>query len=460
MRVTMGLVMLAMVAACGDEGVDPAAEVEVTAEVEVRVEVEVGAETEVAAETEVTETEVTETEVSAEATIGWCNLQFPTALILAPGQTSETLYGRVFVAGVTDASSPGADYPIVVELGVGSGDVSTWNWTTATFARDVGNDDEFEATFVAGSSGDYRFAFRARNAAGDWSYCDATGLDDGFAVADSGTVTVVIPPVVLPEYCRIQFPTALILAPGQTSETLYGRVFVAGVTDAGSPGGDYPIVVELGVGSGDVSTWNWTTATFARDVGNDDEFEATFVAGSSGDYRFAFRARNAAGDWSYCDATGLDDGFALADSGTLTVVIPPVVLPEYCRIQFPTEAITLVSGAATEVYGVVYVPDVTGENGGGTPAVISAVGYGPSGSTPDDTWTWSTGTFNVHVDNGFGQLTNDEHRATITGGAPGSYAWAWRFAFDGADPRWRYCDRAGSTTFDPAQAGALVVTAE
>ncbi len=280
--------------------------------------------------------------------------------------------------------------------------------------------------------------------------------------AETETVVEEVTPKPAVGWCNLQFPTALILAPGQTSETLYGRAFVAGVTDVGGPGADYPIVMEVGVGNApDAADWTWSAATFARDVGNDDEFEATVMAGAAGDYRFAFRARNADGDWSYCDATGLADGFAVADSGTLTVVVPPVVVPDYCRIQFPTEPITLGSGAEVEVFGVVYVPDITGETGSASPAVFSSVGYGPSGSTPDDSWTWTPGSFNVHVDNGFGQLTNDEHRALLGGDVPGSYAWAWRFAFDdGTGPNWRYCDRAGSTSYDPALAGVLTITPE
>jgi hypothetical protein len=164
------------------------------------------------------------------------------------------------------------------------------------------------------------------------------------------------------------------------------------------------------------------------------------------------RMRDEPGAWRYCGRDGTTLGYLSEQALRLRVVAPRV---DYCRIQFPTEPVRVVAGAETPLlFGVVYEPGVTGEGGAG--GVVSAVGFGPEGSVPDEGWTWVPGSFNVFADNGFGQRSNDEYRGVLSPSEVGVFAWAWRFSVDGGR-HWRICDEAGNDSYDPGAAGILIV---
>jgi hypothetical protein len=136
--------------------------------------------------------------------IGFCRVQFPTSATLEAGANT-TVYGRLYVAGLTDRSrqnDPNAR--VIGQLGYGADGSTpdgTWTWTTAIpnpgwdgGASGAPNDDEYQAALVApsvGSAYDYAYRFSG-NGGATWTYCDADapGNTNGYSTANAGQLTV------------------------------------------------------------------------------------------------------------------------------------------------------------------------------------------------------------------------------------------------------------------------------
>ena len=133
-------------------------------------------------------------------TIGGCNLESPTSRNGELPGSMHTIYGRVFVAGVTDATmGPDSDPRLVVELGVGRAGtdpaVAGWTWQSATVnaAFTDANDDEYRSRLTVPSPlpCDYAYVFRASGDGGStWTYCDSNGSIDGYQTANEGHLLV------------------------------------------------------------------------------------------------------------------------------------------------------------------------------------------------------------------------------------------------------------------------------
>jgi hypothetical protein len=95
--------------------------------------------------------------------IDWANLQWPATGTVCLGQT-HTVYGQIYVAGITNA--PGQAAGIIAQVGVNASntDPSTWpvnTWSNATFNTQAGNNDEFTAGIGnLLSAGTYYYTFR------------------------------------------------------------------------------------------------------------------------------------------------------------------------------------------------------------------------------------------------------------------------------------------------------------
>ncbi len=122
-------------------------------------------------------------QVSAEPhlTIGWANLQWPPSLTHTISTTNRTdnAYGQVWIDGVTNQS--GATDSLMAQLGfgpVGSNPAgnSNWNWVSAQFNSDAGNNDEFVASLLPEAVGEYDYVYRySTTNARDWLYADQNG---------------------------------------------------------------------------------------------------------------------------------------------------------------------------------------------------------------------------------------------------------------------------------------------
>lgn len=154
--------------------------------------------------------------------------------------------------------------------------------------------------------------------------------------ADLGTPGVAnpscAPPVYTVDYCNVQFPTTIDALEG-SSATVYGRLFIAGLTDLNAindPAVNVTGWVGVGPDGSDPASapgWTWTMAApnpAWLGVGfpdqNNDEYQADIVLPAVGSYDYAFRfTGDGGGTFTYCDTgNGSTDGYAAADAGQMT----------------------------------------------------------------------------------------------------------------------------------------------
>jgi hypothetical protein len=126
------------------------------------------------------------------------------------------------------------------------------------------------------------------------------------------------------DYCDLQFPATLALAPN-ASAAVYGRVYEQGLTEAA--GANAAITMQLGIGAANANpetdAYAWQATTFNVQVGNNDEYQATLVApATASTYRYTMRATRDGTNWTYCDldGAGANAGLAFdpAQQGVLT----------------------------------------------------------------------------------------------------------------------------------------------
>ncbi len=110
----------------------------------------------------------------------WATTQWPPYLTLAPGAKA-MVYGQVWVEGGTDKA--GAMAGLTAELGAGApgSDPASWTWKAASFNKDSGNNDEYQAELEAPASGTLAYAYRFRvtgavwEGKGEWLYAGLKG---------------------------------------------------------------------------------------------------------------------------------------------------------------------------------------------------------------------------------------------------------------------------------------------
>ena len=115
--------------------------------------------------------------------INWANLQFPASGNICLGQ-SHTIYGQIYVAGVTNG--PGQAAGVVAQAGLNASntDPSTWPlsaWSAATFNVQQGNNDEYMASVgQLQPAGTYYYTYRYSLGAGcPYFYAGINGAWNG-----------------------------------------------------------------------------------------------------------------------------------------------------------------------------------------------------------------------------------------------------------------------------------------
>lgn len=123
-----------------------------------------------------------EAEPEAPSSIGWCNVQWPEAMTAHPYTTTDPIYGRVWVDGVTPGLGQGAG--VIGEVGFGPADSAPdtdagWIWYGAHYnvdadglsAGDLAN-DEYMGSVFAYAAGTYSLAYRFSLDGGrSWKTC-------------------------------------------------------------------------------------------------------------------------------------------------------------------------------------------------------------------------------------------------------------------------------------------------
>jgi hypothetical protein len=141
--------------------------------------------------------------------IDYCNLQFPTEILDAPG-VELTTYGRVYEAGVTE--DEGSSPALQVQWGYGPQGIdpvsaealdpaffaARWSFFDATYNIQIGNDDEYQVNTFTPAEGDYSHYFRVRRFGEEvWTWCDANGTinndpraENVFDINDAGVMFI------------------------------------------------------------------------------------------------------------------------------------------------------------------------------------------------------------------------------------------------------------------------------
>jgi glycosidase len=129
--------------------------------------------------------------------INWANLQWPPALnhTISTVNRTDTVYGQVYIDGVT--SQPGATPGLSAQAGYGPDGTNpatnpNWIWVDAEFQGEAGNNDEFKASFLPETTGNFDYVYRySTNGGAAWLYADLNGpVPSGSLPSNPGALTV------------------------------------------------------------------------------------------------------------------------------------------------------------------------------------------------------------------------------------------------------------------------------
>lgn len=423
------------------------------------------------------------TDSGDDTAVDWCQLTHVGASI-EEGDALEA-YAQVYKSGVTGAN--GSHDALEGEIGYidassqDAGDISKYRWVSAKrnalFSGEAaGNNDEYMADALVLSKGTYRIAYRFSVNKGAFLYCDATGSQDGFNVADAASVTVRekgAAPEKTVEWCQIVGPQALSSNVGADSENVYAQFFVSDCTNYASHCADLKAQIgfapEAQAASGDVAeVFSWSDAkintAYDGSGGVDhDEYMATVKTPNAGVYKVVYRASLDGKTWTYCDAEN-NSQFRAVEGLTWTVTNPDVPDAKkvgWCKIHYPTSINATAGDDAATVYGHVYVRGCTGMSQGET-ACGGLSGQLGIKKTGEESYAFSDAAFNKAARHNSGMGDNDEFMAQLPiPSEAGSYSYVYRFKY-GTD-EWTMCDAAGNVdangdpVFDATKAGTLTV---
>jgi len=369
------------------------------------------------------------------------------------------VYGQAYVEGCTEM--PGEPCTgLIAELGYGTGvDTTSFTWIDAvyntSFTPEPGseNNDEFQASLTVSVAGTYSYAYRFSMDGTEWLLCDLDGSDNGFQPDQLGSLEVGTTVRTI-DRCNLEWPAATTTVATVPTEPIYGRVHVAGCTDAGS----FCTGVLAQVGHGDPSvdpstspsSYTWADASYnaGHTSDDDDEYSAAVTPAADGTFAYAYRFSGDAGEsWTYCDLDGSTGGFQVDQMGDLTVGTKTI---GWCNLQYPPSTTTSAGTPTEEIYGRVYCAGCT-DGAAYCGGILAEVGFGTS--TDPSAFSYTRASYNP----GHTTDDNDEYSSTLTPTSSGAYSYAYRFSGD-AGASWTYCDTTGSSDgYDPADAGSLTV---
>ena len=118
-------------------------------------------------------------------TIGWCQFHWPLSPMGSLTNLGFSVYGWVYIAGLTDRNPTNDPAPnVVAQAGYGPPNTApanntNWTWVTAVPNPNYpgnSNDDEYRATLTIPRAGSYHGVFRfSGNAGQTWQYGGTTG---------------------------------------------------------------------------------------------------------------------------------------------------------------------------------------------------------------------------------------------------------------------------------------------
>ena len=166
-------------------------------------------------------------------TIGWANLQYPTANTSVSEGTSVDYYGRVYSAGITDSPGEGTLIDAWVGYSTTNSDPSTWtNWVAASYFTDDGaNNDEYKGTLTGLTPGTYYVAYRYRIGSGSYTY---GGKNNNIWASTSDNAQLTITSLLV-TWGNLQYPASGTITQGGAFN-VYGQVYQGGITDSAGQG--------------------------------------------------------------------------------------------------------------------------------------------------------------------------------------------------------------------------------
>ncbi len=266
---------------------------------------------------------------------GYClvaaNGQYPSS---SAGYTPTECDG--FTPNVATTAGYSSEYSLI---NVTSGQTYRFNSSVVTDFITIGDSDGTMSlaagvgplTWVSTVDGQIRFYTHVDDQCGEDSGIRARSVICGTPSSDQ------------PDFANLQFPGTINIDQGD-SETVYGQVYEAGLTDVApniagqAPGINAWIGISPIGANTDPSTWNnWTPMSFnAEYVGNNDEYMGVIGATlAPGTYYYATRFRLNNGPFVY---GGFENGFwngTTNISGVLTISPPPAPDNDFCATATP-----------------------------------------------------------------------------------------------------------------------------
>ena len=388
--------------------------------------------------------------------IEWCQVYMTSPITVAKGIESDKIYGQAFVTDCSAADSEKACTGLKAEIGYGTGDdVSKFKFVDADYEKDVGYNDEFSKALTIDAVGEYKVVYAFSLDKGERKYCSMNG-NKPFDLADAGIINV-IDPASLPaqeiKWCQIvseDLPATMTVG---SENKVYAQALVEGCTEP--EGACKSLTGYIGYGKSTDKPENFTfkSASYFKDVGNNDEFVGTLAPDAAGDYQVIFAFSTDGGKTkTYC--TNKNEAFSQASAQTIKVTEPAALSIEWCRIQHPQNTTVKQGDTSETFYGQVLVPGCS-EKELKCGAVMAEAGYGTGDDL--DKYTWTKAVYNeLAVD-----TDNDEYGASFAiakDAVDTTYNVVYRFSID-KGKTWTYCDFDDVAGFDIKNASKMKVEA-
>jgi uncharacterized repeat protein (TIGR01451 family) len=222
-----------------------------------------------------------------------------------------------------------------------AGTFNGWN-SNANALNANADHSVFSATITLPMTGTYEYKYIVKSGGDQWDWLNTSNrsveVTSPTTVDDYRNVSV--------GYAHLMMPPAITIALGETTEDIYGEVYIQNVTNP--PGLGRAVWAELGYGMEvDPGLWAWTAMDYTdTQNGNNDIYTDTLTPMASGVYSYAVRfdgnrgPGNPNAGWTYGDLDGVYPGepFELSQTGVLTVLAPELTID---KTVTPKENITL-----------------------------------------------------------------------------------------------------------------------
>lgn len=257
--------------------------------------------------------------------IEWCKLIGPSEVTVEKGADTVDIYGQALVTDCTGRDGV-ACTGLKAWVGYGPKDAkpSTYKYVEAAYAQNIGNNDEFVAKLNVETAGVYalNYAFSLDGGVTK-TYCDKEASKP-YNPDHAGSLTVTQQAIT---WCNLQHPQHVNVKLGETTETIYGQVYVPGCTGTDTACKSVKGYVAYGKDI-DKTTPTFIEATYSQKIGNNDEYEANLKPTEVGNYMLAYAFSLDGGTTKTLCGFGGGSTFDPTKAGSLTVTKADVPTPK------------------------------------------------------------------------------------------------------------------------------------